>query len=96
MTRRSFADTYYEEAEDEPNEAGCMWLLLYDFKGKKPSTRFWSNLNHLKNRGAGASLIQYSALVTRSRRVARTIERLAEHYGAETIMFSGVHIDACG
>ena len=37
MTRRSLADTYYEEAEDEPCEAETTWLLLYDFKGIKPS-----------------------------------------------------------
>ncbi|MDP2900329.1 MAG: hypothetical protein Q8O47_05115 [Candidatus Bathyarchaeota archaeon] len=88
MTRRSLVDTYYEETDDELCEAETTWLLLYDFKGTKPSTKFWANLKRLAAKDIGAGLIQYSVLLTRSRRVAKAAKRLAEHYGAETITFA--------
>ncbi len=88
MTRRSLADIYYDETEDEQDETESTWLLLYDFKGVKPNTRFWTNLKRLAAKETGASLIQYSALLTHSKRVVKATKKLAKHYSAETITFT--------
>ena len=40
MVRRSLAEEYYLEAEETPEEPGVEWILLYDFEGTKPSTKF--------------------------------------------------------
>jgi hypothetical protein len=74
---------------DEPEEEGATWLLLYDFKGVKPGIKFWINLNRLAAKGTETSLVQYSALLTHSRRVAKAAKRLAEHYGAKVEVFKG-------
>jgi len=42
MGRISLAKKYYEETETD-DEKGT-WLVLYDFKGIKPSSKFWANL----------------------------------------------------
>ena len=85
MPRQSLAEEYYLKAEETPEEPGVEWLLLHDFEGLKPSTRFWTNLKRLKGLGGRSSLIQYSVLQTDRRRVAVAAKKLAEHYGADTI-----------
>ena len=60
---------------------------LYDFKGIKPSTKYWTNLNRLIKITGGGSLIQYSVFTTMDKRAAAVAKRLAEHYGAETIVY---------
>jgi len=42
MGRIRLAKKYYEETETD-DEKGT-WLVLYDFKGIKPSSKFWANL----------------------------------------------------
>ncbi len=93
MARRALADVYYEDADEDKSETGT-WLLLYDFRGKKPSARFWENLSRLRARGLGAHLIQYSALWTASKRIAYAAKKLSEHYGAETRLFSATQADS--
>ncbi len=69
------------------------WLVLYDFKGIKPSSKFWSNLK--KNQaivGEGA-LIQYSVFKTKTKRGALTAVKLAQHYGANTESYKAEKID---
>jgi predicted RNA-binding Zn-ribbon protein involved in translation (DUF1610 family) len=85
MPRQSLAEEYYLKAEETPEEPGVEWLLLHDFEGLKPSTRFWTNLKRLEGLGGRSSLIQYSVLQTDRRRVAVAAKKLAEHYGADTI-----------
>ncbi|MBC8274643.1 MAG: hypothetical protein H8E40_06725 [Chloroflexi bacterium] len=46
MPRISLAKQYYEETETD-DETG-FWLILYDFKGIKPSTKFWTNLKRIQ------------------------------------------------
>ena len=50
MPRQSLAEEYYLEAEETPEEPGVEWLLLYDFREAKPSTKFWTNLKRLRTR----------------------------------------------
>jgi hypothetical protein len=46
---------------------GQQWFLLYDFKGIKPGTKFYTNLTRLSTFKGRTALIQYSALLTTSR-----------------------------
>ena len=84
--RISLAKKFYEESENIPKEKGT-WLVLYDFKGIKPSTKYWTNLRRLIKIAGGGSLIQYSVFTTKEKRVAAVAKKLAEHYGAETIVY---------
>ncbi len=93
MTRRGLAEILYEEAEDRPEVEGQEWLLLYDFKGTKPGTKFYTNLTRLSAHKGKTALIQYSALLTSSRRVALAARKLATHYGAKTTVFKVVGTD---
>ncbi len=63
------------------------WLVLYDFKGIKPSTKYWTNLNRIIKIAGGGSLVQYSVFTTEDKRAAAAAKRLAKHYGAETIVY---------
>jgi hypothetical protein len=83
MPRQSLAEEYYLEAEETPEEPGVEWLLLYDFKEVKLSTKFWTNLKRLGGLGGESSLIQYSVFLTDRKSMAAAAE-LAEHYGADT------------
>jgi len=93
MTRRSLAEILYEETKGTPEEDGEEWLLLYDFKGTKPGTKFYTNLTRLSALKGKTALIQYSALLTSSRRVALAAKNLAAHYGAKTTVFKVVGTD---
>ncbi len=86
MGRISLAAKFYEETENIPEEEGT-WLVLYDFKGIKPGTKYWTNLNRLIKITGGGSLIHYSVFTTMDRRAAAVAKRLAEHYGGETIVY---------
>jgi hypothetical protein len=86
MGRISLAEKYYQETENLPKEVGT-WLVLYDFKGMKPSTKYWTNLNRLIKMTGGGSLIQYSVFTTREKRAAIAANKLAKHYGGETMMY---------
>jgi len=87
MTRKSLAETLYEDTEGTPEEPGQQWLLLYDFKGIKPGTKFYTNLARLSALKGETRPIQYSALHTTSMRVILAAKKLATHYGAKTIAF---------
>jgi hypothetical protein len=93
MARKSLAEILYEEAEDAPGVEGEEWLLLYDFEEIKPGTKFYTNLARLSALKGKTELIQYSALLTSSRRVALAARNLAAHYGAKTTVFKVVETD---
>ena len=84
MGRKSLATIFYEDTENIPEEEGT-WLALYDFKGIKPSTKYWTNLNRIIKIAGEGSLVQYSVFTTTDKRAAAAVKRLAKHYGAETI-----------
>jgi len=93
MGRKSLAEKYYEQVEKCYEEERGTWLVLYDFKGVKANSKFWSNMKRVENLVDGGSLIQYSAFTTASKRGAITVLRLAEHYGGETILYRAERMD---
>ena len=92
MGRKSLAEKYYEAFEGEDESDGT-WIVLYDFKGIKPSSKFWDNINRLIDIAWNGSLIQYSAFMTDNRRAASTMVRLARHYGGKVEVFKGERIN---
>ena len=86
MGRKSLALKIYEDCEDIEEETGT-WLVLYDFKGLKPNSKFWDNLHRIKNLAGSGSLIQYSVFQSNSKRGAVSALKIARHYGAESIMY---------
>ena len=84
MGRKSLAVKLYEQTENIPEQEGT-WLVLYDFKGIKPSSKYWTNLNRLIDFTGGGSLVQYSVFTTKDKRAAAVAKRLAEHYGAAVV-----------
>jgi len=86
LGRRSLAEKFYEDAEENDEEEGT-WLVLYDFKGIKSNSKFWTNLDRVKRLVGGGTLIQYSVFMTTSKRGAITALKLARHYGADTILY---------
>ena len=93
MGRKSLAEKIYMQVEEDYEEDRGTWLVLYDFKGIKANSKFWINIKRVENLVDGGSLIQYSVFTTASKRGAITVLRLAEHYGAETILYRAERMD---
>ncbi len=93
MGRKSIAEKIYERVTEDYEEEGGTWLVLYDFKGVKANSKFWTNMKRVENLVDGGSLIQYSVFTTASKRGAITVSRLADHYGGETILYRAERID---
>ena len=93
MGRKSIAEKIYELVEEEYAEEGGTWLVLYDFKGVKANSKFWTNMKRVEKLVDGGSLIQYSVFTTASKRGAITVSRLVEHYGGETILYRAERMD---
>jgi hypothetical protein len=92
MGRRSLADKLYEPyREEEPGED--TWLVIYDFQGMKPSTKFYDNLHRIQAQTREGKLIQYSVYMTRDQRAAKAIRDLVQHYQGEATLFKGHLID---
>ena len=87
MGRKSLAEKIYERIEEDHEEERGTWLVLYDFKGVKANSTFWTNVKRVENLVNGGSLIQYSVFKTTSRIGAIVVQKLAKHYGAEAIMY---------
>ena len=92
MGRRSLAEELLEKAERYEEIKGT-WLVIYDFKGVKPSPRFWGNLKRLIGLLGEGCMPQYSVFRTGSRRGAAATVMLAEHYGAQVLTFRGTEVD---
>ena len=92
MGRRSLAEELLEKAEQYEEIKGT-WLVIYDFKGVKPSPKFWVNLKRLMRLLGEGSMVQYSVFKTRSRRGVVAAAMLAEHYRAQVITFKGEEKD---
>jgi hypothetical protein len=87
MPKKNLAEEIYDELEDEV-ESEAEWIVVYDFNGVKPHLNFWTNIHRLASLGGDSKLIQFSVFKTKNRRVAYAVKRLAEHYGAETLIFN--------
>ena len=86
MGRKSLAEKMYEQFKDsEPGDA--TWLIVYDFPGKKPSTKFYENLHRIKSLGTDGQLIRSGVYKTGDIRVTITLQLLIKHYGGEVTLF---------
>lgn len=92
MGRKSLAEKIYEQVKKSHMEEMGTWLVLYDFKGMKANSNFWTNIKRVEDLVNGGSLIQYSAFTTESKRGAITVHLLAEHYGAEAVLYRAERI----
>ena len=91
MGRISLAKKYYEETETDDEKEPL--LVLYDFKGIKPNSKFWINLKRVQAFVGKGSLIQYSVFTTDSKRGAITAVKLAKHYGAQVKLFKAEEVN---
>ena len=87
MPPRSLAEQFTHELDEPDTDSSETYIVFYDFHGDPPSSRFYTNLERLKN--PESQLIQYSVFHTTSQNTARAVKQLAEHYGAETLIFHG-------
>jgi hypothetical protein len=87
--RKSLAESFYNSVTVKEPQETSTWIVLYDFHGIKPNSRFWYNLKRLAKLAGDGSLVQYSVFMTRSKRGALTAVKLAEHYGAEVLLIKG-------
>lgn len=65
------------------------WVVIYDFRGRKPNPRFWRNLRLLFALAGDGVMVQYGVFLTRRKRGAIAAVKIARHYGAEVMVFKG-------
>ncbi len=95
MGRKSLAQLYYEEFEEQKaNPEDGQWMVIYDFPQMKPQVGFWLNINRLKDISGSGMLLQYSVFVTPDRNAALAMLRLVQHYDGEVMAYKlGEEID---
>ncbi len=92
MGRRSLAKKIFDEyKEEEPGDD--TWLIIYDFPGMKPTSKFYDNLNRIKALAEDGQLVQYSVFMTRDQRAAKAMRDLVKHYEGQVMMFKGEQAD---
>jgi hypothetical protein len=92
MGRKSIADIIFEDyREEDPGKD--TWLVIYDFQGVKPSTKFYDNLKRVQDKAKDGTLIQYSVFMTHDRRAAQAIRDLVLHYEGDVTLFKGKIMD---
>jgi len=90
LSQTSLAQQILDE-ESSADEEGT-WIIVYDFRDRRPCPRFWVNLQRLKEL-ADCRSIQYSVVVAGNRRTASAAAKLASHYGADVAVFRGEAVD---
>jgi hypothetical protein len=86
LSQTSLAQKILDEYASTDEES--TWIIVYDFRDRKPCPRFWVNLRRLKELAECRS-IQYSVVVAGNRRTAAAVAKLASHYGADVVVFRG-------
>lgn len=86
MSQTSLAQQILDEYASADEEG--TWIVVYDFRDRKPCPRFWANLRRLKEL-ADCRSIQYSVVLAGNRKTASAVARLASHYGADVAVFRG-------
>jgi hypothetical protein len=87
MGRRSIAQILFDEMEEIEDEKET-FIIVYDFRGFKPSKRFWENLKRIGKENEDTGLVQYSVYLANGLKEAIVVARLAEFYGADAMIFS--------
>lgn len=83
--RKTIASRILEDLKGESTEEAC-YLVLYDFK-KKTSLYFYKNLHVIQETLGDGVRIQASVIQCKYARTSKAIEKLAEHYGAQVLVF---------
>ncbi len=89
LTKISLSEEFLDEfqIEDDPFD----WIIVYDFIDGKPNPNFWKNLEKMKSISS-VKRVQYSVLIAKSEGEARAVAKLAEYYGADTLMYRCIEI----
>jgi hypothetical protein len=88
MGRKSIADQIFDQySEEDPGDS--TWIIVYDFQGVKPTTKFYDNLHRIQSKAEDGQLIQYSVYVTHDRRAAKAVKQLVLHYKGDVTVFRG-------
>ncbi len=75
-----------KKPKTSPRRRAPRWSCTIS-RGLSARSKYWTNLNRLIKFSDGGSLIQYGVFTTMDKRAAAVAKRLAEHYGAETIVY---------
>ena len=59
MGCKSLAEKFYEQVEGDYEEERGTWLVLYDFKGVKANSKFWTNMKRVENLVDGGARTGY-------------------------------------
>ena len=87
MGRKSTAQKLLDELPQQDGHDRTL-LVLHDFHGGPPHTRFYANLHRITElTSIGSGLVQYSAYKATSLRAALAAQALASRMGAETVIF---------
>jgi hypothetical protein len=92
MGRKSLAEQIYQEYQEE-TPGNDTWLVVYDFQGIKPTTKFYDNISRIMNLTEDSQLVQYSVFMTRDQRAAKAVKDLVQHYNGQVSMFKGEMVE---
>ncbi|MCW4012339.1 MAG: hypothetical protein NWF07_05020 [Candidatus Bathyarchaeota archaeon] len=84
MSRISLCEKFLDQYQTE--EDPFDWIVVYDFIGLKPNPRFWKNLEKMMGLST-VKRLQYSVLIAANEGDAKAAARLADYYGADTVVF---------
>jgi hypothetical protein len=84
MSRISLSEEFLDQYQTK--EDPFDWIVVYDFIGLKPNPRFWKNLEKMMMLST-VKRLQYSVLIASKEGDARAAARLADYYGADTVVF---------
>ena len=88
MGRKSLAEQIYEKYQGE-QPGNDTWLVVYDFQGIKPTTKFYDNIKRIISLAKEGQLLQCSVFMTRDQRAAKTVKDLVQHYDGQVSLFKG-------
>ena len=92
MGRKSLAEQIWEPYSEEESGKDT-WLVIYDFQDSKPTTKFYNNINRIRNIADDGELVQFSVFMTRDQRAAKSVRDLVRHYDGQVMMFVGELVD---
>ena len=88
MGRKSTAEKFLEEYREYEDSHDRTYIVLYDFTGGPPNSKFYTNLQRISRlTQSKSSLIQYSCYKTKSAKAALAVQALAAREGAETVIY---------
>jgi len=87
MGRKSTAQKLLEELPEQDSLDRTL-LVVYDFHGEPPHSRFYVNLHRITELTRNSSsLVQFSVYKTTSLKAALAVQALASGMGADTVIY---------